>query len=91
MRNTFGDAASETPIWLEGVACSGREASLADCRHAGWGRHNCAHWEDVALRCGPGATGTRGSRVPGMSRVPEERGSRVPERRRVPERSLVPG
>ena len=34
----------------------GREQSLADCPHPGWGQHNCYHYEDVAIRCpGPDA------------------------------------
>ena len=49
IRNTFGEGTG--PIWLEGVSCSGREKSLADCPHPGWGQHNCYHYEDVAIRC----------------------------------------
>ena len=56
--NTFGEGTG--PIWLEGVSCSGREQSIADCPHPGWGEHNCFHYEDVAIRCvGPAeVTGT---------------------------------
>lgn len=39
------------PIWLDDVACVGTEVSLADCPASPWGKHNCAHNEDVGLIC----------------------------------------
>ena len=38
-------------ILLDDVNCVGNETSLADCRHAGWGEHNCGHHEDVSIAC----------------------------------------
>ncbi|KAM9792639.1 scavenger receptor cysteine-rich domain-containing protein DMBT1-like [Neosynchiropus ocellatus] len=31
------------PIWLDDVNCSGRESSITDCRHPGFGNHNCTN------------------------------------------------
>ena len=39
------------PILMDNVACRGTESRLASCRHAGVGRHNCRHHEDVGLVC----------------------------------------
>ena len=40
------------PIWLDKMACVGNEATLHDCQHSNWGRHDCSNSEDVAVVCG---------------------------------------
>ena len=44
-------AAADRAVWMDAVACQGTEAKLADCAFGGWGRENCQHAEDVAVRC----------------------------------------
>lgn len=39
------------PIWLDNVHCTGTETTLASCRHNGFGRHNCARYQDVGVSC----------------------------------------
>lgn len=33
------------------MGCSGLEERLVECMHAGWGKHNCHHSEDVGINC----------------------------------------
>ena len=36
---------------MDNVQCNGTEASIADCQHNGWGRHNCEHRDDASVSC----------------------------------------
>ncbi|GLG96508.1 Uncharacterized protein GBIM_03472, partial [Gryllus bimaculatus] len=45
------------PIWLDQVICRGNESALEHCLHEPWGKHNCAHDEDVAVECDGPAPG----------------------------------
>ncbi|XP_061275280.1 neurotrypsin isoform X2 [Bos javanicus] len=47
------------PIWLDGVSCSGKEASFLQCSQRPWGSHDCSHREDVGISCYPGGNGFR--------------------------------
>jgi len=40
------------PIWLDDVRCEDGDTSIANCRHKGWGTHNCGHHKDVSVSCG---------------------------------------
>ena len=39
------------PIWMKDLDCDGTESSLSQCRHNGWGPHDCNHDGDFGLHC----------------------------------------
>ncbi|XP_022091235.1 scavenger receptor cysteine-rich domain superfamily protein-like [Acanthaster planci] len=39
------------PILIDGLACAGDEELVEECRHEGWGSHNCQHYEDAGVVC----------------------------------------
>ena len=46
-------------IWLDDVQCVGKEISISECYHRGWGDHNCWHGEDAGVVCRPKGTTKR--------------------------------
>ena len=48
---SISNGSSSQRIWLDNVGCSGNESKLINCRHNGYGVHNCSHHEDVGIRC----------------------------------------
>ncbi|XP_061406771.1 deleted in malignant brain tumors 1 protein-like [Lethenteron reissneri] len=51
--NAFYGAGSGQ-IWMDNVQCSGSESQLSQCRHNGWGTHDCSHVEDASVICSRG-------------------------------------
>ena len=48
-RAYFGQGSGN--ILLDDLLCTGREASLLECRHNGINVHNCGHYEDASVTC----------------------------------------
>lgn len=38
-------------IMLDDVHCKGSERSITECRHHGWYKTNCDHYEDAGVKC----------------------------------------
>ena len=45
----FGQGTGQ--IWLDGLDCPSDASSILECRHEGWGVHNCDHDEDAGVKC----------------------------------------
>ncbi|XP_071498746.1 uncharacterized protein [Diadema antillarum] len=48
-RASFGEGQGQ--IVLDDVQCEGSEQNLTECRHNGYGVHNCRHSEDAGVEC----------------------------------------
>lgn len=38
-------------IWLDNVACTGKEQNITSCSNLEWGVHDCSHSEDAGVEC----------------------------------------
>ena len=45
----FGEGTGN--IWMDDVNCVGNERILTECKHQGWGKHNCGHSKDAGAIC----------------------------------------
>jgi hypothetical protein len=42
---------SKGHVWLSKVQCKGSEGDVADCKHSGFGKHTCGHYNEVRAWC----------------------------------------
>uniref|UniRef100_A0A8C8VLT7 Soluble scavenger receptor cysteine-rich domain-containing protein SSC5D n=1 Tax=Pelusios castaneus TaxID=367368 RepID=A0A8C8VLT7_9SAUR len=49
----FGQGSGQ--IWMDNTICRGNESALWECKHNGWGEHDCENIEDAGVRicCNP--------------------------------------
>ena len=47
---TYKGRTSES-VWMDDVDCATSTTNFLECSHAGWGKENCGHEEDVLLTC----------------------------------------
>lgn len=41
------------PVWLSWLRCTGKENSLVQCQHGGWGANRCTHASVASVVCKP--------------------------------------
>ena len=58
-RSHFVGDTGAVSYWLDDLVCRGLEATLGDCRNAGWGQHNCGASERAGAICTTRVTGLR--------------------------------
>ncbi|KAB7505801.1 Scavenger receptor cysteine-rich type 1 protein, partial [Armadillidium nasatum] len=51
IRLVDGRAEWEDKYWMDNLFCYGTEKKLVDCRHDGWGRHDCENDEAAGVVC----------------------------------------
>lgn len=49
--NSVGIGAFIAGFWLDNVYCQGTETDLSECRHNGWGIHDCGNEESAGVIC----------------------------------------
>ncbi|KAL5012866.1 hypothetical protein ScPMuIL_011417 [Solemya velum] len=59
VRSNAWYGAGSGQIWLDDLRCVGTETNIERCSFRGWGRHNCAHSEDVSVICRPSVVPVR--------------------------------